>query len=789
MVMHALDRKLLRDFVRLWAQALAIAMVLACGVAALLMSFGMYQAMGDSRTAYYERNRFANLWAPVRRAPTALLPEIAAIPGIRSVEARTEGLVTLDLPGRVETAVGQIISLPASGDMLLNVPILRSGRIPDPDAEAEVAVNEPFATANGFVPGDTFFANINGTRRELTITGALLSPEFIYALGPGALMPDKEGFAVIWMPERAAQAAFDMTGAFNSLTLGLYAGANEAEVIDRLDTLLEPYGATGAFGRDRQLSDSFVASELDQLWTMTIVLPPIFFGVAAFLVNMVLGRIVALERSEIGLLKALGYSNTAIAMHYQMLAGLTAIVGIVVGWAFGAWLAHGLATLYADFFNFPYLILRGSWSVYAISGLIGLASAAFGALRVALKAARLPPAVAMQPPAPPRFRRGIIDRALAHFSLSQPMMMIIRSITRWPVRAASNAFGLSMAVAVLAAASFFNDALNKMLDTTFNLANRQDAVLIFTQNLPEIAIDDLRTLPGAMQIEGQLNEPVVLRNGHLEKHTAIEARHPDADLSRVVGGSGRVMAAPPGGLVLSERLAGQLGLAVGDEVEVDFLSGRRETVILPVTGTVAQYIGLSAYADYGTLNAVRQQAPRVSVANLTLDADEKAAFHRALSDMPALAGTAMLTDMRRSFEDTIQRNITVTATVYVVIAVLITVGVTYNGARIQLSERARELASLRILGFSRAEVSFILVGEAMLLAVLAQPPGWLAGMGIAWAFTQGIDSDLYEVPFVIAPATFARASLIVLATALAAALVVRRRIDRLDLVAVMKTRE
>lgn len=789
MVMHALDRKLLRDFVRLWAQALAIAMVLACGVAALLTSFGMYQALGDSRDAYYERNRFADLWAPARRAPLSLLPDLAAIPGIRTVEARIEGLVTLDIPGREETAVGRILSLPASGAPLLNIPVMRSGRLPDPDAPSEVAVNEPFAKANRFGLGDTFFANLNGTRRELTITGTVLSPEFVYTLGPGAMMPDNEGFGVIFMPERAAAAAFDMSGAFNSLAVALYKGANEAEVIDRIDALLDRYGGTGAHGRDRQISDGFLSSELDQLWTMTIVLPPIFFGVAAFLVNMVLGRIVALERAEIGLLKALGYSNLAIAQHYLMLAGLTAIVGILIGWGFGAWLAHGLARLYAQFYDFPYLIFRGSWSVYAVSAVIGIASAAFGALRVALRAARLPPAVAMQPPAPPRFRQGFTDRLMTRLHLSQPAMMILRSITRWPLRAAASALGLSMSVAVLAAASFFNDAMDKMMETTFGLANRQDVVLIFTDNRPEIAVDEVAKVPGVLQAEGQLMESVMLRHGHLTKHVGLEARRPDSDLSRIVGGSGRVLAAPPGGIVLAARLSRQLGLEVGDEVEVEFLQGRRETVMLPVTATIEQYVGLAAYMDFETLNAIRRQAPQVTVANITLDPARKAEFHRALAGMPRLAGTAMLSDMRRSFEDTIQQNISITATVYTVIAMLIAVGVTYNGARIQMSERARELASLRILGFSRGEVSFILVGEAMVLALLAQPLGWLAGLGIAWAFTQGVESDLYEIPFVIVPATFARASLIVLLTALVSALVVRRRIDRLDLVAVMKTRE
>lgn len=788
-MMRALDRKLLRDFARLWAQALAIAVVVACGVAALVTSFGMYQALKESRDAYYERNRFADIWASARRAPIHLVPMVESIPGVRSVEARIEGMVTLDLPDRVTIAVGHIVSLPAFGPPVLNVPVLRSGRLPDPDARNEIAVNEPFARAHGFSPGDRIVANLNGKRRTLVITGTVLSPEFVYTLGPGALMPDREGFAIIWMPQRAARGAFDMNGAFNSLTVALHSGARIQDVIAAIDRLLEPYGGTGAHGRDRQLSDSFVSAQIGQLWTMTIVMPPIFFGVAAFLVNMVLGRIVALERTEIGLLKALGYSNATIAVHYLALAALTAIVGVVLGWIVGAWMAGGLARLYARFFDFPYLILRASWTVYGISGLLALASASVGALRGALSAARLPPAIAMQPPAPPSFRRTAIDRAFDHLRLSQPTMMIVRSILRWPLRAAVSVLGLSMAVAVLAAARFFDGALDRMIWLTFDQANRQDAALILAQDLPEGAIDEIAALPGVLQAEAQLVAPVILRNGHLSKHVAIEARRPDADLSRTVSSGGRVIAPPPGGLVLPQRLADYLGIAPGDAVTVEFLTGRRETLHMPLSATIEQYVGIGAYADFETLNALRRQAPLISVANVTLDPDATEAFHRAVKQLPKVAGVAMLSDARRSFQDTIRQNITIMTTVYVTIAVLITLGVAYNGARIHLSERARELASLRIIGFSRGEVSFILVGETMLLALLAQPLGWLFGMAISWAFVQGVDSDLYQVPFVVRPATFARASLIALLAALAAALIVRRRIDRLDLIAVMKTRE
>jgi putative ABC transport system permease protein len=789
MVMHALDRKLLRDFRRLATQAMAIALVLACGVSALLTSYGMYSALGETRTAYYERNRFADLWAEARRAPVSLMTEIAAIPGVQLAEARVTGYVTLDLAGREEVAVGHIVSLPTAGLPNLNQPILRSGTLPGPDAADEVAVNEPFALANGYRPGDRIIANLNGARRELTITGTILSPEFIYTLGPGALLPDNAGFGILWMPERAAAAAFDMTGAFNSVTLSLDPSASVEEVTDRLDDLLEPYGGLGAYGRDRQISDSFISAEIGQLRAMTVVLPPIFFAVAAFLVNMLLGRIVLLERSEIGLLKALGYSKTEISLHYMLLAGLTALVGIAIGWVAGAWMAHGLATLYADFFNFPYLIFSASWSAYGISGLLGLVSAALGALRAALHAANLPPAVAMQPPAPPRFRRNLADRVLSALRISQPSMMILRSLLRWPVRAALTSFGLAMAVAVLTGASFFDDALDKIMDTAFSQANRQDAILMFTEDVPETALDRVADLPGVMQAEGQLFQSAVLHHGSYDKHAAIEARRPGTDLSRVIDGRNGLIATAEHGIVLSTRLAGQLHATVGQSIDIEFLTGRRETFSVPVTGIIEQYFGLGAYMDFAELTSLRRHSALISVANLTLDDTRRTEFHAALKKMPRLSGAVMLTDMRRSFEDTIQKNVTITATVYIVIALLITIGVTYNGARIQLSERARELASLRILGFTRAEVSYILVGESLVLAILAQPVGWLAGMGIAYAMTQGVSSDLYAIPYVIKTSTFSYASLVVLITALAAALVVRRRIDRLDLVAVMKTRE
>jgi putative ABC transport system permease protein len=611
--MRALDKKLLRDFRRLWAQGLSIALVLACGVAVLLISYGMYGALENTRSAYYERNRFADVFASATRAPRNLKSEIADIEGVWAIELRTVRDAVLDLPNRVKTATGRIISLPTDNGAVLNVPLLRSGRLPDPDSSDEIMVNEPFALANEYELGDVIQANLNGRKRPLTIVGTALSPEYIYTIGPGSLMPDNKNFGILWMPENAAAAAFDMSGAFNDISLKLTRSADPDEVIDRLDDILEPYGGTGAYGRDQQLSDAFIDSELLGLETMARILPPVFFGIAAFLVNMVIGRIVALERSQIGLMKALGYTNFTIAVHYILLAVLIAIVGVLIGWGLGTWAARGMALLYAEFFTFPYLIFSVSGFTYVLSGILGVLAAALGAVFNAMKAARLEPAVAMSPPAPPNFRRGLFDRLFTAMRLSQPTMMILRGIMRWPLRASLTSLGMALGVAVLVASSFFEDSMEEILDVAFFQSNRQDGILLFTSEQPLSVLENIERLPGVLRAEGQASLAVRLTSGHLAKRVSLEANWPGADLSRVIDPDGNVIEAPDEGILLTKRLAGQLEVAPGDGVDVEFLTGRREHHKLMVSGIVTQYFGIGAYvnADYAArLLRCRRGSPR-----------------------------------------------------------------------------------------------------------------------------------------------------------------------------------
>ena len=787
--MDAIDRKLLRDFSRLWKQALAIALVLACGVAILLTGLGMYKSLSDTRDTYYERNRFADVFATVQRAPERLASELAAIDGVWSVETRTTGTAILDVPGSTVSVTGQILSLPAYGTPRLNVPRLKSGRFPNPSATDEVMVNDNFAKANGFQLGDFFYANLNGQKRQLTITGTAQSPEFIYTIGPGALMPDNATFGILWMPQPVVAAAFDTTGAFNDVALKLSKGTLEASVIDAVDRLLEPYGSLGAYGRELQTSHSFIDSEIKQLRNMATVLPPIFFGISAFLVSMVMGRIITLERSQIGLLKAVGYSNLEICLHYLMLAVLIAIAGIAFGWFTGAWLARQMALLYAEYFDFPFLIFSTSPWVYAVSGIAALLTTTLGAAQAAIKAARLAPAIAMQPPAPPQFKRSWIDRAMAAMRLSQPTIMILRSLIRWPVRSGLTLLGLALAVSTVVSPAFFSYSLDKMIDSAFYESARQDGILVMAHDMPESVLATAADFPAVLQTEGQQYHPVTFSNGNHAKRTVIQASRPATDLSRVIDKDGRQIAVPPGGVVLTERLAAHLHVGIGDMVDAKFLGGRQETHPLRVTNIIAQYLGLGAYMDLGYVNALLRQSPRISQINISLDETEVTALHKRLKDIPGLASIVMMTDTRRSFSDTIEQNIGAVNVIYTIIALLITIGVTYNGARIQLSERSRELASLRILGFTRSEVSYILIGETMLLSVLAQPLGWWIGTMIAASMFNTFSSDLYNMPLVMHPAIYAQASFIVLLASFGSVMLVRRNLDRQNLVSAMKVRE
>jgi len=788
--MKALDHKLFRDLWRLRGQVLAVGMVIASGVATLVMSVSTLQALQQTTHAYYERYRFGDMFAHVTRAPETLVPRIAQLSGVQVVETRVIHFAQIDVPDFVEPIIGQLTAIPEHKQPDLNQLVLRRGRWVSKDDVDEVIISEPFAEAHALVPGDTLSAIINGKKRRLSIVGVALSPEFIYALGPGALLPDDKRFGIFWMGREALAAAFDLDHAFNHISLSLLRGAESAPVMARLDAMLERYGGISAVNRDNQLSNWFVMNEIEQLKTMSTILPTIFLSVAAFLTHTVLSRMIITEREEIGLLKAFGYSGMAIGWHYTKFILALCLVGISVGWVLGGILGRYNTEIYAELFRFPLLIYQPSLAAFVLASGGSIASALLGGLWAVRKAVRLPPAQAMIPPAPAQYHRGVLADSRLSRWLDQPTRIALRQISRWPLRSLFTAIGVAFSVGLLVMSLQWHDAIDHIAETYFFSAQRQDATIGLTEEEAARVIYAIKRIPGVQHAEPMRIVNADLRVANRVHRGAINAIEPDSYLQPIYDDHSRkVLTVPPSGLVLASRLAHKLGVQVGDKVWVDILEGRRPSGYIPVVATFDTYIGMPAVMDLAALNRWLQEHPRLQFANLLIDEKYEAQLFSYLKTLPTVSAVMLRQTAYQSFYDTVGENLLFFTSVFTSLAAALAFGVAYNSTRIALSERGRELATLRVLGFTRGEISYILLGEVGLLVLLGLPVGCISGWLLVWIMTSSFDTELFRIPLVIKASTYGVAVIIALVSAAVSAVLVRRRVDQLDLIQVLKTRE
>ena len=788
--MRALDHKLLRDLWQIRGQAFAISLVIGAGVAMWITYLSAFDSLRLTQSAYYDRYRFADVFAGLKRAPWRLRERIAEIPGVAAVETRVVVDVTLDVEGLAEPATGRLISIPARQRAMLNDVVIRTGRYLDANRPDEVLASEAFANAHSLGPGDSVTALINGRRRALEIVGLALSPEYVYTIRRGEMIPDDTRFGIFWMDRRALAAAFDMEGGFNDVTLTLLPGAAEPEVIARLDHLLEPYGGLGAIPRALQLSHWSVDNEMAGLQGVGRILPLIFLVIAAFLLNVVLTRTVSVQREQIAALKALGYTTTAIAGHYTKWALAIGLTGAVIGTAGGAVLGSAMMSMYNQFFRFPILEYRLLPAVVIGAVAVSLVAAILGAFGAVRRAVRLPPAEAMRPQPPARYRESWVERAGLKPLFSQPARIVLRNIQRHPVRTLVSIVGIALAVAMLIVGTFSLDALDVVMDVQFNVAQRQDATLTFVEPVSARAFHEIEHLPGVISAEPLRAVPVRLHFGHRSRQVAITGLPSQARLNRVLDvASVTPVTLPPDGLVLSLTLADVLGVGRGDTVTIEVLEGRRPVRRAVVSDVVDQYLGTSVYMEIGALHRLMREGGSLSGGFVTVDAARIDTLYRVLKVTPAVGSVTLKGAALQNFKDTFAQNIAIIVLFNVLFASIIAFGVVYNAARISLSERRYELASLRVMGFTRAEVSSILLGELAIVTLIALPIGLVLGYALGALVAFAFSTELYHLPLVVTPRTYALSALTIVGTGILSGLAVRRKLDRLNLVEVLKTRE
>jgi putative ABC transport system permease protein len=659
----------------------------------------------------------------------------------------------------------------------------------DARRDDEVVISEAFSDANHLEPGDSLGAVINGRWKELRIAGVVLSPEYVYEAGSASVLPDNKRFGTLWIGRPALAAAYDMDGAFNDLTLTIDRSARLADVIDRLDLVLKPYGCLGAYGRADQFSNHFLQDEFGQLRTSALIIPMIFLGVAAFLLYIVLTRLVATQRDQIAVLKAFGYGNLTIGMHYAQFALAAILVGVIIGTGVGMWFGKSLTEVYTRYYKFPILRYVASPRMIGYTALIGLASAAIGAVGAVRRCVALPPAEAMRPETPARFKPGLLERLPLERVLSTGGRMILRNLERNRVKAALSVISIALSIAILITSYFSRDAIAYMIDVGFGTAEREDVTVFFNHPLPERALFDIQHLPGVIASEPYRMVPARIRYGHHVRRLALQGLAPGGDLRRIVDRRRRLVLPPDDGLMMTTTLARFLDVTPGDVVTVEILEGKQRTLRCRVTGVVEDLFGLSVYLTQSALNRMLEEGPMISAADITVDARQASTLYAVLKATPAVAGVSVRRGVFESFTKLMSEGQGTTRTVLVIFASMIAMGIVYNSARIALSERGRELASLRVFGFSNREVALLLLGEQALLTAVAIPVGFLMAYGICAAIAQALEGENYRIPLIISSETFALSAIAVVIAAAVSALLVRRRIYSLDIVEVLKTRE
>ena len=784
-----LDMKLWRDLVRIKGQAGAVAVVMACGLAMMVMARSLINSLETTRRSYYQTQRFADVFAHLKRAPWSVRERVAEMPGVAAVEAGLAMQVTLDLAHVDEPASGQARSVPDTGEPSLNRLFLRRGRWLSPNGRNEVLVGEAFAEANQLAPGDSVTMLLNGRRRTLTVAGIVLSPEFIFESRPGTALPDNRTYGIFWMPYTELASAFDLDGAFNFLTLALAPGVSERPVMAATDRLLEPYGGRGAFGRGDHPSHIRVSDEIRVLTALSIGFPAVFLTVSALMSHAVMLRLVNLQREQIAILKAFGFSHRQIAVHYLKFALVITALGLVLGNLGGVVLGRKLVQLYHLFFRFPSLEFTLDRAALVLALLVSAGAAAAGVFGAVRRAARLPPAEAMRPEPPAQYRPALVERTgVAHW-LSHTFRIAVRNVERRPMQAVFTVAGLALATGILIIPSCFRDGVEYVLEFQWDLVQRQDLSVGLVEPTDTRALDALARLPGVLHAEPFRAAFVRLSYGHKRRQLAIRGMPPHTRHDRVMDAQLKRIELPRGGLVFSTKLAEVLGVRVGDEVQVQVLEGKRGIARVPLAAVAEDFAGVAAYMDLESLNRLLREGDWITGATFSVDAAHRAQFLQALKQVPRVGWVAIKDSLRESFRRTTARSINLIQRIYMAFAMLVAFGVVYNNARISLAERSRELATLRVVGFSRREVGSVLLTELVLLALPAVPAGLLLGTGFATIILGMVNTETVRLPLILTTRNYAFAVLVVAAASWLSALVVLHKLRQLDLLAALKAPE
>ncbi len=792
--MSALAVKLRRELWHSVGTLASVVAIIAIGAASYIGIGSAARIVGQSQATYYSNYRLADFWVEVKKAPLTVVERLAALPEVTRLETRIAYDVILDVPDEPQPLAGRLISVPPERlDTMLNGLHLIRGTRFSPNRDDEVILNEAFAKAHGLQPGDTLTLLLNRKRERFRIIGTAISPEYVYMIrGEGDFIPDPRRFGTLYVKERFARDVLDFKDAFNQL-VGTVSAAESGDVdrlLERLERELEPYGVLATTPRERQASNRFLSDEIKQLRSFAAVAPMIFMGVAALVLNVVMSRLIERQRTTIGTLKALGYSGRTILFHYLRFAVVIGLAGGVGGIGLGMLAARGMIAIYQDFFQFPDFDHR----LYPDLMLTGIGISMFfavgGALKGAWAALRLHPAEAMRPKPPERGGAIILERwPWLWRRLGFRSHMALRGLFRHPVRTGSAMLSTALATGIMFLSLTLISAVFFMLDFQFTQVLQSDVDIGYRDALSRRAHLEARDLPGVIFAEPIFAMTCDLRNGPHRRRNAIIGLDESHRLTRPLRKDLTPIDIPVHGLALAKKLAEILDVRRGDLVELTPVRGRRQTVHAPVVEIAESYLGLDCYADRRYLARLLGEGDAVSSIQMRLAPEQAETLFRRVKELPNAQALTYQIDVRETVNRTIIRTIATVHAILIFFAGVIAFGAILNNALVDLADRLREVSTLRVLGYSPAEVAAIFFRQSMLVFVCGLALGFPLSRVMLRGVMANTPTELVRIPEVMHPLVPWAVALVALVFVLAAQAIVYWRIRKLDWLEGVKVRE
>jgi putative ABC transport system permease protein len=792
--LSVLDRKLRREMRKSWGILLAITSIVAVGVACYVEMSSCYTNLVEAQEAFYDQCRMADFSVELKKAPLAELQTLRALPEVVEIRPRIQFYATVDLERVTELLNAQVLSLPDDQRPVINDILLRRGSYFTGARRNEVIVNDAFARRHALRPGQSIHLILNNRRQELFIVGTAISSEFVYLVGPGSIVPDPEHFGVFYLKQTFAEEVFDFDGAANQVVgiLTPAARRHPEDLLRRAELLLSSYGVFSTTPRKDQASNRYLSEELKGLATFTFFMPAIFLSVAALVLNVLLTRLTEQQRTTVGTLKAIGYSDWQVFGHFLKFGLAIGLAGGLVGCALGYVLAAWVTGIYGQFYEFPELANRFYWGKSAIGLGISLGCAVVGTLHGARAVLRLMPAEAMRPKPPVQYGKTFLEH-LGRFwqRLGFGWRMVLRDLVRNRVRTVVGIFAAAMGTSILVTGFMMQEAMTYLLDFQFNRVQRSDLDLTFKDERGRDALSEVRRLPGVDYAEPVLDVACTFRHGPYSRRGAVTGLARGAVLTIPRDQQGRAVRIPAAGVVISRKLAEVLHVGVGDELTVRPIQGRREERQVPVVEVIDSYLGMTVYTEIDYLNRIINEEFAITGAQLAIDPRpaQHDSLHRELKQLPAVQAVYARADFVHNLQETVIKTQSIFIGMLIFFAGVIFFNSILNASLVSLSERQREVATLRVLGYGPWQVGGLFLRESMVVNLLGTLLGMPVGYWLCSLLAEAYENEMLRIPVVTSPAVWTWTLALAILFGLLAHGLVQREIHRMDWLDALKVKE